>query len=93
MLGLCNLDGLPMRLAHGQYELTAFFHLGVWILSFYLRSSQAENDLVDEGGRCLFLLFTNSFRLPSSNIILKMDCNLFIGRPARELLESGPEIP
>jgi len=25
MLGVCNLDGLPMRLAHGQYELTAFF--------------------------------------------------------------------
>lgn len=62
MLGLCKLDGLPMRLAHGQYELTAFFHLGVGILSFYLRSSRAENDLVDEGGRCLFLLFTNSFR-------------------------------
>lgn len=39
-----------------------FFHLGVWILSFYLRRSRAENDLVDEGGRCLFLLITNSFR-------------------------------
>jgi len=48
--------------------------------------------LMKAGGVCFYLSLTHSV-LPSSNIILKMDCNLFIGRPARELLESGPEIP